>query len=151
MIKLKLFKQSKSYCGPASLKMVLSAYGKDYSENYLAKLTKASRREGTSEEDIVKAAKKLGFKAYTKEKSSIKELKKLVLKNKMPIIVTWFSPEAGNHFSVVVGFNKENILLANPHYGKIIKYKITWFEKRWFDTSENKLTLREITVIKNDN
>ena len=78
MIKLKLFKQSKGYCGPASLKMVLSAYGINKSEDYLAKLTKATRKKGCSEKNVVKAAKKLGFKGSIKQKVSIKELKKLV-------------------------------------------------------------------------
>jgi hypothetical protein len=48
-MRLKLFKQSKGYCGPASLKMVLSFYGINKSENYLARLTKATRERGSSE------------------------------------------------------------------------------------------------------
>ena len=59
MIKLKLFKQSKGYCGPASLKMVLSAYKINKSESYLAKLTKTSRTEGCYEKEILRAAKNL--------------------------------------------------------------------------------------------
>ena len=78
--KLKLFKQSRGYCGPACLKMVLSRFGMNKSENYLAKITKTSRLKGCGQENIVKAAKKLGFKGYVKQKSSIKEVKQLVKK-----------------------------------------------------------------------
>jgi len=146
MIKLKLFKQTKGYCGPASLKMVLSAYGMTKSEDYLAKLTKSSRKKGCSEENIVKAAKKLGFKGYVKENSSIKEVKSL-LKKGIPVIVDWFSSEEAGHYSVVVGFEKKNILLADPHFGKIKKHKIERFTERWFDVIDDALILKEIIVI----
>ena len=132
MIKLKPFKQSKGYCGPASLKMVLSAYGIDKSENYLAITTKSSRNRGCDEENMVKAAKEFGFKGYVKQNSSIKEVKKLV-NNGIPVIVNWFSPEEAGHFSVVVGFDKDKIIIADPHFGELKKHKIEWFEERWFD------------------
>ena len=146
MIKLKPFKQSKGYCGPASLKMVLSAYGIIKSEKYLVKLTKTNRRTGCSEKNIVKAAKEFGFKGYVKQKSTITELKRLVKKN-IPVIVDWFSPEEAGHYSVVVGFKNDEILLADPHFGKIKNHKIKWFKERWFDVVDGKLILREIIVI----
>jgi len=146
MIRLKTFKQSKGYCGPASLKMVLSAYGINKSESYLAKITKSSRTEGCWEKDIVKAAKEFGLKGYVKQNSSIKELKQLVRKG-FPVIVDWFSPEEAGHYSVVVGFDKDKIFLADPHFGKVKKHKIEWFYERWFDVVGDKLILREIIVI----
>ncbi|MBT7558226.1 hypothetical protein HN743_00265 [Candidatus Woesearchaeota archaeon] len=148
MIKLKPFKQSKGYCGPASLKMVLSAYGITKSENYLAKITKSSRTKGCDEDNIVKASKILGFKGYVKPNSSIQEVKKLVEKG-IPVIVDWFSPEEAGHYSVVVGFEKNKIILADPHFGEIKKHKIDWFEERWFDLPFNKKgpLLKEIIVI----
>ncbi len=148
MIKLKPFKQSKGYCGPACLKMVLSAYGINKSENYLAKITKSSRIGGCDEENIVKASKKFGFKGYVKKNSSIKEVKQL-LKKGIPVIVDWFSPEEAGHYSVVVGFDKDKIIIADPHFGEIRKRKIEWFEERWFDLPFGKKgpLLKEIIVI----
>src|SRR4030042_4874866 len=109
-IKIKPFKQSKGYCGPASLKIALSAYKINKSENNLVKLTKTkrgrcNRKEGCTENEIVRAAKRLGLKAYIKQKSSITEIKKLTKKG-IPVIVDWFSPETNSHFSVVAGFEK---------------------------------------------
>jgi len=146
MIKLKLFKQSKGYCGPASLKMVLSAYGINKSEKYLAKATKSSRTGGCYEKDMIAAAKEIGFKGYVKQQSSIKELRDLASKN-IPVIVDWFSPEEGGHYSVVVGFTKNKITLADPHFGELKTHKIDWFEERWFDVLDDELILREIIVI----
>tara|TARA_Y100000034_G_C6619179_1_gene269908 strand:- start:85 stop:528 length:444 start_codon:yes stop_codon:yes gene_type:complete len=145
-MKIKLTKQSEGYCGPASLKMVLSIYGINKSENELAKLTKTSRKKGCDEKDIVKVAKKLGLKGYVKKNSSIFEIKKLVNKG-IPVIVDWFSPEEAGHYSVVVGFEKDKILIADPHFGKVKKYRIDWFEERWFDMPFKKIIKKEIIVI----
>jgi len=148
MLKIKPFKQSRGYCGPASLKMILSLYGINKSEKTLAKLTKTSRIKGCSEDNLIRVAKSFGFKGYKKQKSSIEELRGLIKKG-IPVIVDWFSPEEGAHYSVVVGFDKSNIFLADPHYSKIRKHKISWFEERWFDIfpKPNNLILREIIVI----
>jgi ABC-type bacteriocin/lantibiotic exporter with double-glycine peptidase domain len=148
MIKLKPFKQSKGYCGPASLKMVLSTYGINISEDYLAKITRSSRIRGCDEENIVKAVKEFGFKGYVKQNSSINEVKKL-LKKRIPVIVNWFSPEQAGHYSVVIGFDKGKIVLADPYFGEMKKYKIEWFEERWFDMPFAKKgpILKEIIVI----
>ena len=152
MIHLNLHKQSPGMCGPSSLKMVLSAYGIKKSEKYLAELTKTNPKKGCWEKNIVSAAKKLGLKGYYKRNSSsLKELKKLVEKENIPVIVNWFSPEESSHFSVVVGFEKDKILLAEPHFGEIKKYKIDWFMDHWFDfigpPSCKYLLIRPIVVI----
>lgn len=149
MLKLKLFKQSKGYCGPTSLKMVLSFYDIYKSENYLAKLTKTTRSRGCDEINIIKVAKKFNLDGYVKQNSSIKELKQLIRK-KIPVIVNWFSPEEGGHYSVVVGFERNKIILADPHFGKLKKHNIKWFEERWFDLpfSPEGPVLKQIIVIK---
>ena len=134
-------------CGPASLKMVLSYYNINKSEKELAKLTKTNKA-GCSEKEIVKTAKSLGLKGKIKQKSTIKELKQLNKKG-IPVIVDWFSPEEAGHYSVVVGFNKNNIFLADPHFGKIKQYNLDWFKERWYDIVNDKLIIREIIVIQN--
>ncbi|MBT4166115.1 hypothetical protein HOE04_03695 [archaeon] len=147
MKNLKLFKQSRGYCGPASLKMVLSVYGVNKSEKEFAKLTKSSRDKGCDEIEIVNVAKKLGFKSYVKQNSNIDELKRLV-KEGIPVIVDWFSPEEAGHYSVVVGFDKASILIADPHFGKVKRHDIDWFEERWFDMPFKNIIKKEIIVIK---
>ena len=149
MIKLKLFKQSKGYCGPACLKMILSFYEINKSEKYLAKITKTSRIKGCKEKNIIKAAKEFGLKGYIKQNSSIHELKQLI-KKKNPVIINWFSPEEAGHYSVVIGFKNDKIFLADPHFGKIKKHKIEWFEQRWFDLPFHPKgpVLKEIIVLK---
>lgn len=145
-IKIDLFKQSKGYCGPACLKMALSHFGINKSERELAKLTNTSRTKGCSEYKIADVARDFGFKSHVKDNSNINELKKLLKKGSVTI-VDWFSPEEGGHYSVVVGFDRNNILLADPHFGKIKKHKLDWFNERWFDLPFEKVAKRRIIVI----
>ncbi|MCK5473798.1 MAG: C39 family peptidase [Candidatus Aenigmarchaeota archaeon] len=152
MLKIKPFKQTKGYCGPASLKMLLSYYGIDKSEDYLAKLVGASRETGCGEDGLMDAGKKLGFKAYSKVESSIEELKELIEKG-IPVMVAWFSPEENGHYSLVIGFEKNKIVMNDPHFGKEIKMDIKQFLIRWFDFDNypikdcSELGIRRIIVI----
>ncbi|MFA6533610.1 MAG: papain-like cysteine protease family protein [Patescibacteria group bacterium] len=139
MIKLKIFKQSYGFCGPACFKMVMDYYGVKQSEMYWARLTameikngKVNRNEGCPDDKFVVAVAKIGFKGFCKDNSSIVEVKKFI-KKKVPVIVNWFSPEQGAHFSVVVGLEKDKIFLADPYLGKVIKLTVESFADRWFD------------------
>ncbi len=137
MIKIKPYKQSPGWCGAACFKMVMDYYGIKKSEKGWAELTPYSKDKkgkilATDDEKFVEQAKKLGFKGFCKDGSSIAEIRSYVKKG-IPVIVNWFSPEECGHFSVVVGFEKDKIVLADPHFGKIKKWKIDTFEERWFD------------------
>jgi ABC-type bacteriocin/lantibiotic exporter with double-glycine peptidase domain len=59
MIKIKPFKQSRGYCGPACMKMVLSFYRIEMTETKIAKETNTTRDGGCKEEDMVRIAKNL--------------------------------------------------------------------------------------------
>lgn len=145
-IKIKSYKQSRGYCGPACLKMVFGYYGLNFSEKKLAKLTKTSRITGCDEINMVKLARKLGFVAKIKLNSNLNELKSCIKKG-IPVIVGWTSPEEGGHYSVIVGFQGNKILIADPHFGKVIKKEIKWFSERWFEQLKDKLIKREVIII----
>ena len=158
MLKIKPFKQSYGMCGAASMKMVMDYYGIVQSEKYWAmkiankidpKTGKIVIFNGLSDKKMLKVAKSLGFKGVWKEESLISELRKYISKN-IPVIVNWYSPEQGGHFSVVAGFEKDNILLADPYFGKIIKMSTDEFKDKWFDfigpPAKKNLLVRPIVV-----
>ena len=107
MLKLKPFEQKPGYCGPASLKAVLSYFGVEKGEMSLVRLSKCSKDKGVEAENLLRAAKKLGFKGFIKDYSDFKDVKKF-LKKKIPVIVDWFSVDEG-HYSVIVGINDKKI------------------------------------------
>ncbi len=155
MLDVKSFKQTPGFCGPASLKIVLSYYGIEKSEAELAKISNCSKEKGTSAQDIVDAAHKLGFKAETKDNCTFEDLKNY-LRDKTPVIVDWFLNDEG-HYSVVVGIDKENIYLQDPSIGHLRAMKLETFYRVWFDfpesflRSKDDLILRRIIAVEKGN
>jgi predicted double-glycine peptidase len=152
MIKLKPFRQTPGLCGPASLKMVLNYYGLKVSEKRLARMSGAKKEKGVSYEGLAKAARQLGFKVFTKEKSSLADLERFVKKN-IPVIVDWFSEDEG-HYSVAVNIDKKNILLMDPGLEKgkreipVVKFMRVWFDfPGKFIKSPKDLVLRLMLVV----
>ena len=135
---LKHFIQSSGFCGPASLKIALSYFNKEFSEKKLTKLTKANRQFGTEHEGMIKAIKKINGYVFAKENSTINDLEYFIKKENLPVIVGWFDND-GDHYSVVFDINSKNIILADPACNqpkREIKRKI--FPKIWFDFVGNK-------------
>jgi len=151
MIDVKAYHQKAGHCGPSSLKMVLGFYGVEKTERELGKLTSCRPKVGTSADNLVKAAKGLGFKAFYKDLAEIKELR-AYLRKKIPVIVNWYSVYE-DHYSVVVDIDKENIYIQDPEFGHIRSMKLDYFKKIWFGikgdilNSQDDLIIRRMIVI----
>ncbi len=133
MIKLKPFRQTAGFCGPASLKMVLDYYGVLVTEADLVKAAGASKKEGASKEGLIKAAKCFGFEVFSKEKSNLGDLRRFI-KRGVPVIVDWFSGDEG-HYSVAVDIDQKNIVLMDPELKGKRKMPLETFQRLWFDFS----------------
>ncbi len=137
MIKLKPFRQTPGFCGPASLKMIFDYYEISVSEMKLAEIAGASREKGASKEGLIKAAKHFGFNVFLKENSSLSDLRYFI-KSNIPVIVDWFFEDDG-HYSIVVDVNKKNVVLMDPVLRKILFYvrrrvmPLDMFYRVWFD------------------
>jgi len=152
MLKVKPFKQTTGFCGPASLRMVLGYFGIKKSEKELAKLSGCSKSKGVEAGNLLKVAKKLGLKGFIKDLAKTSDIRKYVLERKIPVIVDWFSVDEG-HYSVVVGVDNKNIYLQDPELGKVRKLKIQDFKRIWFDfpgkflKSKNEIIIRRLIAI----
>ena len=131
MLKLKPFRQTPGLCGPASLKIILDYYGFKISEAKLAKISGAKKEKGINPEGLKKALKFLGLSGFWKENGEIEDLK-YFLKLNLPLIVNWFSQSEG-HYSVVIGFEKEKIILMDPEIAGVKKIPIKEFKKIWWN------------------
>lgn len=106
-------------CGPTSVTMVLKQYGKNVKIEEVRKATKTDwitvngNKIGTTSPDfIVEAMKGFGVSA-TRRIGTLDELRYYVSCNRPPIIIT----RTGKyllHYVVVIGFNKDNFILADP-------------------------------------
>lgn len=150
-----------SFCGPASLKMVLDYYGVEKSEEELAKLTNKDDDLGISSQDIKKAAESFGFKVKIKDFATYEDIQEWLDKG-VPVIVDWFfrgrydydeDAVADGHNSVVVGLDKEYIYLQDPEVGRIRKINREDFYRVWFDFSSDHIekwkdmVIRQMVVI----
>jgi predicted double-glycine peptidase len=127
-----IYMESKDgFCGPTSLRMILEHYGLKKSERELVKLTNCSIANGTTADDLVRAAKSLGFDASYSDNNTWENLYNEVHKNG-PVIVDWFSQISG-HYSPVYDIYKNEIVLADPEYGFTREMKKNEFLPLWFD------------------
>ncbi|MFA6421934.1 MAG: cysteine peptidase family C39 domain-containing protein [Candidatus Buchananbacteria bacterium] len=154
-LKVKLVKQLPGYCGPASLKMILDFYGTHKSLEELAKMIKTkevSHPAGSMGENILLAAKKLGFDGFVKDWSQISDICDCVKGKGMPVIINWFSGYE-SHYSVVVKVDNENVYYFDPEYNILRKMKNDRLEKVWFGfeggfcRQKPKLIVRRIIAI----
>jgi len=101
-------------CGPACIRMVASAYGKDYPLSYLRSLSHLTR-EGVSVAGIRSALKEIGMDSATFEMT----LEQLRTKCPLPAILHWEQ----NHFVVLCKARQSRrsgewrYRVANPAYG----------------------------------
>ena len=131
MLKLKPFRETPGFCGPASLKIVLDYYGVSLSEKNLGKIAGTTKEKGTLKEGLIRAAKHFGFQAFSKDRSTLSDLRYFI-KRKIPVIVNWFLEDEG-HYSVVVDINRKNVVLMDPHLGGLRTMPIEKFLRIWFD------------------
>lgn len=152
MLVVRPMRQTLSHCGPFCLKMVFNYYGVLIDEKKIAKIARTTIRDGTDYLDMVKAAEYFGFNAEYKNRLSLNELRKLVVKDKVPVIINWFDLNEG-HYSVVVGVDNCNIYFIDPEGGHQKKMTLRNFKRVWFSfsgdylKSEDDLRLRPAIVI----
>ncbi len=140
MNKIILYHQEEdNCCGPAAFRIDMSHHGiiasdRKYGEKVFAKITKNSLEYGTSAENIVAAAKKLGFESFYRDECKWRELQKEV--NRAPVIVNWYldmEKQRDGHYSVAFDVTHKKIVLADPSYGVIRDLPRDQFESVWFD------------------
>lgn len=149
-----------SMCGPASLKIVLSYYCEEKSEEELAKLCDTDEDLGTDDQGLKKAAESLGYKVFIKNNSELSDIEKWIQKE-IPVIVNWFTrgrkdytdaDVADGHYSVVTGIDNKYIYLQDPEIGTIRKLEKKDFLTVWFDFTgkyikPDNLIIRQIIAI----
>lgn len=131
-IKYTHFPQSDGLCGPASLRILLSHFNKNYSEEDLAKISDATPKYGTEHDGLIKAVKALGGYVFAKEGGTIEELEYFIKKEKLPVLIDWFDKD-GDHYSVIANITDKHIIIVDPA-SKAVKRQldIADFPQIWF-------------------
>jgi predicted double-glycine peptidase len=149
-LRLTPFRQRPSYCGPASLKIACSFFGRDYDELRLGELCGTTFEHGTDHSGIIAGAKALGATVFAKSGGTIAELRRWTGKKRLPVIIGWFSPSYphrplpdpakepvdDDHFSVVYHVSDTHVLMMDPESdrGGRRRMPIERFKRLWWDT-----------------
>lgn len=135
------YRQKPGYCGPASLKILLSYFGKRFTEEQLARMAGATQDAGTEHEGLIEAIKTIDAYVFVKDDGTLEELEYFVKQEKLPIIIGWFDRD-GDHYSVVVNITDKNIIIVDPATDTPERWlDRATFANLWFDFvgAENKI------------
>jgi len=132
-IGIRTFSQSYDWsCGPAALRSVLYyQYGINITELEIA-LVSGANSTGMDEANFEIGLKNLGLQYKESNSGTLNKLKEFLIKHKLPIVHIVMKDGCG-HYLVFVGYDKENVYLADPSAGKIITYGISFFLGIWKD------------------
>lgn len=136
-LKVQKFSQGQDWCGPAALKILLSHFDKNYSEEQLVQISSATHEWGTEHEGLIQAAKEVGAHVFAKENGTLEELEYFIREEKIPVIIGWFDKSGsfwGDHYSVVVSITDKNIVIVDP----AVNEPERWLDRQkfpgiWFD------------------
>jgi len=125
---LKQTRQATEYsCGASALQSVLSYWGKDVDEEDLMKILGTNPEVGTYPDDIVRAARSLGFEAEVKENLTVADVEAATTQG-IPVIVlgqAWRSQKdsgmfpadawADGHYFVAIAVDKDYVYVEDPY------------------------------------
>ena len=118
-------------CGPASLKIIMETLGIFIDEEKLMRICKTTPEWGTEPENIIEALKKFGIKHEVLDHASIDLVEKKI--RRLNLCLVDFQAWAGGgadykgltsgHYSVIFGFNKTHVWIADPAKHRTEDYK----------------------------
>ncbi len=128
--------QTFNNCGPATLSMILSYFGKDISQKELGRLMRPYQNPKGDNDDktiftyeFVNWAKRSGLEAEGRVNGDI-ELLKTFIANEIPVVVkTWLNTKEDiGHFRIVKGFDEQRkvIIQDDSFYG--LDKKISYYD-----------------------
>jgi predicted double-glycine peptidase len=128
--------QEASYtCGPVSLLNILRAKGDlSYNEPELAKICNAKPGIGTSHEDLVKAAQKIGLELVEEKRdSSLKDIERNIDDGAFVIVnySSAYSDANNGHYAVVTEYDEKAFYLRDCSYG-FLRLKKQHLKRFWY-------------------
>lgn len=123
--------QSKKWdCGPTALRIVLQyQFGLKLTAKDTLQLTGVTMN-GADEYNLTNALTVLGFKYKMGLHGTFVKLKSILEEGQTPIVHLVMHDGIG-HYMVFTGYDEQNVYLADPAKGKIIKYGIPFFMGVW--------------------
>lgn len=139
MIDVPAIKQSdSSRCGPAAVKMILSYYGIDATEDELCIKCGHTFDKGCTDKGMIKAFQSYGLSAKIYNNCSIEDIEYWI-RHHVPVIVDYFAGGTSvdimpdGHSGIIVDIDKEAVYLLDPWSAKVLTIYREDFIRVWFD------------------
>lgn len=126
------YKQETTYtCGPACMRMLLSAIGIHRKERTLARALRANKNTGTHEKNFVQYSHdKLKIEYFSFIGATLEDIKKRL---KEYVVMICFRDGEVGHYAVVRKIGTKYITLADPGNGDYYKVELAEFSHKWKD------------------
>jgi len=140
LLPVKAIEQNYAYnCGPTALLISLRfQYGLPLTQRDMNLLTGVTP-DGCSEHHLIRALDTLGYKYKETGKGTLSQLRGYLRKNIAPIVHIVLE-DGGGHFVVVCGISDEQVYLADPRTGTIVKWGIPFFLGVWKEEAKENST-----------
>jgi tetratricopeptide (TPR) repeat protein len=128
-------RQTWNNCGPATLAMQLSYFGRTETQREAAAFLKPDPDDkNVSPDELVAYAQSLGFDARAIVGGDIDMLRTLVT-NGFPVIVeTWFIPKPNDemgHYQLIVGYDGDTFIFYDSYEGPNLRETVEHFDPLW--------------------
>ncbi len=132
-------------CGPATLKMNLSYFGRDDTQKQIAAVTKPySDDKSVSAEELAAYANQVGMGALVRENGTLERLK-LLVSNGMPVIIeTGYVTASGregwmSHFKLLIGYDEKQVIFMDSYAGPDQAVSFETMEANWREVNRRYL------------
>ena len=132
-------------CGPATLKMNLSYFGRDDTQREIAAFTKPDYNDkSVSADELAAYANKVGMNALVRENGSLERLK-LLVSNGMPVIIeTGYVTASGregwmSHFKLLIGYDDKQFIFMDSYAGPNRSISFEAMDADWHEVNRRYL------------
>ncbi len=135
IIDIPYFKQDTDYsCGAVTIQMILRHFGIIKSEEKLIIKLHTDDKYGTHHKPIIDYLTAQGLYCYVDTNSSLDALRHYIEKHNLPVMVHYVEPtDELDHYSLVIGFSENKVILHDPYNGPKFEISKEEFERRWHD------------------
>lgn len=128
-------RQTWNNCGPATISMLLSRFGRTETQREAATFLKPDKEDkNVSPDELVAYAQSLGYEAMAFVGGDLNVLRTLVT-NGVPVIVeSWFIPEPNDemgHYQLLIGYDDTSLTFYDSYEGPDLREDIAEFEPLW--------------------
>ncbi len=125
-------KEREGWCGPNVIQQIAEKEGIDITQSKLAESMNTSEKEGTTHDDLVRGARKLGLKSTPIRGLDIEELGHFT--KSYHVVVNWMDGENDKddgHYGILSRVENGMVYLNDA------TMSIEQFKKKWYDVEAN--------------